>query len=56
MKVSMNWLKRYADIPMTAEEYESRMIMTGTGVEGVEHLGATLENVVVGKVVSCRDH
>lgn len=56
MKVSMNWLKRYADIPMTAEEYESRMIMTGTGVEGVEDLGAALENVVVGKVISCRDH
>ena len=56
MKVSMNWLKRYADIPMTAEEYESRMIMTGTGVEGVEPLGAELENVVVGRVIACRAH
>ncbi|MBQ4075129.1 MAG: phenylalanine--tRNA ligase subunit beta [Clostridia bacterium] len=56
MKVSMKWLKEYADIPMTAEEYESRMIMTGTGVEGVEPLGAELENVVVGKVLTCRDH
>ena len=24
MKVSMKWLKRYADIPVTAEEYENR--------------------------------
>ena len=56
MKVSMKWLKEYADIPMTAEEYESRMIMTGTGVEGTEFLGAELENVVVGRVLTCRDH
>ena len=56
MKVSMKWLKQYADIPMTAEEYESRMIMTGTGVEGVDALGEELENVVVGKVLTCRDH
>ena len=56
MKVSMKWLKEYADIPMTAEEYESRMIMTGTGVEGTDFLGEELENVVVGKVLTCRDH
>ena len=56
MKVSMNWLKRYADIPMTAAEYESRMIMTGTGVEGTEYLGDALENVVVGRVLTCAAH
>ncbi len=56
MKVSMKWLKEYADIPMTAEEYESRMIMTGTGVEGTEYLGEELENVVVGKVLTCAAH
>ncbi len=56
MKVSMNWLKKYADIPMTAEEYENRMIMTGTGVEGVEKLGSEFDHVVVGRVLSCRDH
>ena len=52
----MNWLKRYADIPMTAAEYESRMIMTGTGVEGTEYLGDVLENVVVGQVLTCAAH
>ena len=56
MKVSMNWLKQYADIPMTAAEYESRMIMTGTGVEGTEYLGDALENVVVGQVLTCAAH
>lgn len=56
MKVSMKWLKQYADIPMDAASYESRMIMTGTGVEGIEPLGAELQNVVVGKVLTCRAH
>lgn len=56
MKVSMNWIKQYAAIPMTAAEYESRMIMTGTGVEGTEDLAAGLNNVVVGRVLTCVPH
>jgi len=56
MKVPMKWLKEYVDINMTAEEYASRMVMTGTGVEGVEKTGAQFDKVVVGYVVSCVDH
>ena len=56
MKVPMKWLKEYVDIDMTAEEYASRMVMTGTGVEGVEKTGTQFDKVVVGYVVSCVDH
>ena len=56
MKVSMKWLKEYADIPVTPAEYENRMVMTGTGVEGTEPLAPGLEGVVIGKVLTCRDH
>ena len=56
MKVSMKWLKQYADIPVTPAEYESRMVMTGTGVEGTEPIAPELEGVVVGRVLTCRDH
>ena len=56
MKVSMNLLKQYADIPVTPAEYESRMIMTGTGVEGIGDLGEKLQNVVVGRVLTCEPH
>ncbi len=56
MKISMNWISRYAPITVSPAEYESRMIMCGTGVEGVEYLGAECENVVVGRVLTCRDH
>ena len=56
MKVPMKWLKEYVDINMTAEEYASRMVMTGTAVEGVEKTGEQFDKVVVGYVVSCQDH
>ena len=56
MKVPMKWLKEYVDIDMPAEAYASRMVMTGTAVEGVEKTGAQFDKVVVGYVVSCVDH
>ena len=56
MKISMNWIRQYADIPVTPAEYESQMIMHGTGVEGIEYLGEECQNVVVGRVLTCRDH
>ncbi len=56
MKVPMKWLKEYVEIPMAAEEYASKMIMTGTAVEGVDKTGEQFDNVVVGHVVSCVDH
>ena len=55
MKVPMKWLKEYVEIPMNAEEYASKMIMTGTAVEGVDKTGEQFEKVVVGYVVSCVD-
>ena len=33
MKLAMNMIRQYADIPVTPEEYTQRMIMTGTAVE-----------------------
>lgn len=56
MKVPMKWLKEYVDINMTAEEYASSMVMTGTAVEGVDKSGEQFDKVVVGRVVTCVDH
>ena len=55
MKIPMKWLKEYTNIPMTAQEYADRMIMTGTAVEGIENT-AKFTGVVVGKVNSCVMH
>ena len=56
MKVPMQWLEQYADVPVSAKEYEEQMIMHGTGVEGIEDMGAQVQNVVVGRVLSIAKH
>ena len=55
MKLAMNMIRQYADIPVTPEEYSERMIMTGTAVEGVEDIAGGIEKVVVGRVLTCED-
>lgn len=56
MKVPMQWIRQYTDIPVTPEEFESAMIMHGTGVEGLENQNDAVQNVVVGKILSVRKH
>ena len=56
MKVSLNWLNEYVDVPADLKAFCDRLDLTGTGVEGVEYLGENLDNVVVGRVLTCRDH
>ena len=55
MKLAMNMIRQYADIPVTPEEYTQRMIMTGTAVEGTEDISGGMEKVVVGRVLTCED-
>lgn len=52
MKLSLTMLREYVDIPLSPEAYAQKMIMSGTGVEGIDDLGAGIENVVVGKVLT----
>ena len=56
MKVPMQWMKQYTEIPVSAEAFQDAMIMHGTGVEGLEDQKAALENVVVGKILAVRKH
>ena len=56
MKVPMQWISRYAPIGMDAAAYQDKMIMIGNGVEGYEDLGAEVDNVVVGRVLTCVAH
>lgn len=53
----MSWLSDYMDMTgITPKEYSDRMTMSGSKVEGVENLGAELDKVVAGKVLTCEDH
>ena len=56
MKASINWLKQYTKLPEESAEVERRLIMTGTAVESIERLDGGMEKVVVGRVLSCREH
>ena len=53
MKLPLSLLRDYVDISIAAEAYAQRMIMTGTAVEGIERPGAEIQNVVVGRVLTC---
>ncbi|MEG2315405.1 MAG: phenylalanine--tRNA ligase subunit beta, partial [Clostridia bacterium] len=53
MKIGMNMLREYTEIPLSPKEYEERMIMTGTAVEAVEDVSDGMEKVVVGRVLTC---
>ncbi len=55
MKLPLNMLRDYVEIPVTPAEYAERMIMTGTAVEGLETLGGEIDRVVVGRVLTCED-
>lgn len=59
MNISYNWLKRYVDTSLTAEEIA--VILTDIGLEvesfeKIETVKGGLSGVVVGKVLTCTDH
>lgn len=56
MKVSLKWLAEYVEVPTDIKAFCDKLDLTGTGVEGVEKLGATLDGVVVGAVETCEPH
>lgn len=56
MKVSLNWLRDYVDINLTAEELVSGLISIGFDIESVENQAEKLNNFVIGRVLERRKH
>lgn len=56
MNVTLNWLKTYIDFALSPSELADRLTMLGIEVESVRQLGAELEGVVVGKIISIGPH
>lgn len=56
MKLTLNWLKDYVDIELPPEVLADLLTMAGLEVESIEHLGAGLEGVVAGRLVSVEKH
>jgi phenylalanyl-tRNA synthetase beta chain len=56
MKVSLNWLKDYVDIPMGVEDLAGLLTMAGLEVEEAKSTGQGFEKVVVAEIQSIRKH
>lgn len=55
MKLSYNWISEKIDRQIAIEEMCKSLIASGTAVEGYEK-AAGFSNVVVGKILECKDH
>jgi len=59
MKISLNWLKQYIDIPDTPDRLSEILTDLGLEVEGmdeVQTIPGGLEGLVVGEVMTCEKH
>src|ERR1044071_7127680 len=56
MKITLNWLKQYVDVPWSPEEISERLTMLGIEVESVKKLSGEFEGVVVAQVITRDKH
>lgn len=56
MNLSMKWLQDYVKIDVPDRTFAEEMTMSGSKVETTTHLGAEIENVVVGRIESIEKH
>lgn len=58
MKISLNWLKQYVDIPkdLTPEELALKLTMSTVEVEGVQDQRQKFQNMIVAEVLDITNH
>ena len=56
MRASYKWLKDYVDFDLSPEELSDILTMAGVPVETIEYLGANIDSVVTGKLLSVTPH
>jgi phenylalanyl-tRNA synthetase beta chain len=56
MKASLNWLKEYVDINLSPDELGDALTMAGLEVECIIKTEKNLNNIVVGKISSIKNH
>ncbi len=56
MRLPLNWLKEFVDIPVTPEELADRLTLVGFEVEGIDKLFPDFSGVVVGRAVRVDPH
>ena len=56
MKVPLKWLQEYVDITLSPNDLANRLTMAGTEVKGVQVIGGSWGNIVVGQIVAVNPH
>jgi len=56
MKVPLKWLQEYVDITLPPNDLASRLTMAGTEVKGIQVIGDSWGNIVVGQIVAVSPH
>jgi phenylalanyl-tRNA synthetase beta chain len=56
MRLSLNWLRDYVDIDMSAEELSRLLTMAGLEVEELTPIGQDIRDVVVAKILNIDKH
>ncbi|HHY42910.1 MAG TPA: phenylalanine--tRNA ligase subunit beta [Thermoanaerobacterales bacterium] len=56
MLVPIRWLKDFVDVPNDINELSKRLTMSGSNVEGIEHYGKEISNVVIGLITKVEKH
>ncbi len=56
MRVSVNWLKEFVDVPVTTAELADRLTLAGVAVDRIGKPSAGVSGVVTGKVAEVQPH
>jgi phenylalanyl-tRNA synthetase beta chain len=56
MRLSLNWLRDFVDLTVTAEELADRLTLAGLEVEALEQVAPDFSGVVVGRVAKVEPH
>ena len=56
MQLSLNWLRRYVELPDDLGELETLLTNVGLEVESIENQHDSFRDIVVGEVLTCEKH
>ena len=56
MKVSLKWLKEYVDITLPPAEIAEKLTMAGIEVKGMQVIGGSWDNVIIGRIIAINPH
>ncbi len=56
MKIPLKWLQEYVDITQSPVDLANRLTMAGIEAKGIQAIGGSWENIVVGQIIAIDPH